>query len=267
MLVAAAVLPHPPLLVPEVAAGAADELAGLRATCGKAIDTVLGSDLQRVVVVGGGPARASFGAGARGSLAGFGVPVEVVVPGDAPTACAPTAGAPTAKAEVGEVVLPLSVAIGCWLLRDVRPGPARPGCPVVVEVVAAETSAQEAAELGGELAASADRVGLLVMGDGSAALSLKAPGYLVEGATEWQRGVDQALGSADIEAVAALTADDARRFSAAGRAAWQVLAGAARGGGEPASERQGTSWIGTLLAAEAPYGVGYTVATWEQVAP
>jgi hypothetical protein len=248
MLVAAAVLPHPPLLVPEVAAGAAAELGGLRAACRKAIDTVLASDVQRVVVIGGGAVRATFGPGARGSLAGFEVPIEVCVPGAAPT---------------GELVLPLSATIGCWLLSDHRPGGMPSACPIAVEVVTAETSPQGVVELGVELAASVDRLGLLVMGDGSAALSPKAPRYVVEGAAEWQRGVDQALGSADIEALAALSSDDAHRYSATGRAAWQVLAGAA--GAARARERHGATWRGTLVAAEAPYGVGYTVATWERV--
>lgn len=245
MLLAAALLPHPPLLVPKIAAGAADELAGLRAACRKAVDTVLDSDLQRVVVVGGGAVRATFGPGARGSLAGFGVPVEVWVPGATPT---------------GEPVLPLSVSIGCWMLCEVRPGGWSSQCPVSVEVVASDTAPLRAAELGAELAASADRVGLLVMGDGSAALSPKAPRYVVEGAIEWQQGVDRALGSADLGAVAALSADDAHRLSVSGRVPWQVLAGGARAG--DGSDR---TWRGTLLAAEAPYGVGYTVATWERV--
>lgn len=246
MLVAAALLPHPPLLVPEVAAGAVDELAGLRAACRQAVDTVLASDLLKLVVVGGGAVRATFGPGARGSLAGFGVPVEVCVPGAAP---------------IGEPVLPLSATVGCWLLSAHRPGGWSSPCQVSVEVVASDSSPREAAELGVELGEAADRVGLLVMGDGSAALTPKAPRYVVEGAIEWQRDVDQALGSADVEAVATLSADDAHRFWASGRVAWQVLAGAAR-----AAEGSETTWHGTLCTAEAPYGVGYTVATWARVA-
>lgn len=235
MLVTAAVLPHPPVLVPEVASGAAGELEGLRAACHKAVDTVIASDVDRLVVVGGGPGRASFGPGARGGLAGFGVPVEVSVPGAPPS---------------GELVLPLSATIGCWLLSH-----GHPSCPVAVDVVAGSTPPQDAAAVGVELAASAVRVGLLVMGDGAATLTPKAPAYVVEGAGQWQREVDQMLGSAAVEAVAALSTDDADRFAARGRAAWQVLAGAARG----------SAWRGTLLAAEAPYGVGYTVATWQRV--
>ena len=152
----------------------------------------------------------------------------------------------------------MPATIGCWMLPEVRPGGAP--YPVTVEVVGSETPAADALTLGVALAASADRVGLLVMGDGSAALTPKAPRYVVEGAKEWQRSVDQALGSADIEALAALSDDDARRYWATGRVAWQVLAGAARAG-----EKPGMAWRATLLAAEAPYGVGYTVAAWERV--
>jgi hypothetical protein len=55
--------------------------------------------------------------------------------------------------------------------------------------------------------------------------------------------------------VAALTALDtglARELRASGRAPWQVLAGAA----------EGADLGGSLLYEDAPYGVGYIVATW-----
>lgn len=232
MLVAAAVLPHPPLLVPAVAAGAAPELDGLRAACRKAVEAVLAPEVDRVVVVGADRTRAMFGPGTRGGLGGFGVPIEVVVPGAAPS---------------GDPVLPLSATIGCWLLADlVVPA------PTGVEVVPDDAAPQEAAALGAGLAASADRVALLVMGDGSAAMTTRAPGYVVDGASAWQAEVERMLETADVEGLAALSPTEATRFRAAGRAPWQVLAGAAADG----------RWQSTLLAAEAPYGVGYVVATW-----
>lgn len=235
MLVAAAVLPHPPLLVPALAAGAAGELDGLRATCAKALDAVLASAPTHLVVVAGGSQRATFGPGARGSLAGFGVPVETAVPGVAPT---------------GEPVLPLAATVGCWLLdrRTVT-------CPVTVEVVPERMAPRDAASLGAELAASHDHVAVVAMGDGSAALTERAPGYLVPGAADWQAEVERLVGAADVSGIGELTVDDAERYRAAGRAAWQVLAGAAAG----------ASWHGVLLAAEAPYGVGYLVASWDRV--
>lgn len=232
MLVAAAVLPHPPLLVPALASGASGELDGLRSACDKALDAVLGVSPACLVVVASGPTRGSFGPGTRGTLAGFGVPVEASVPGAPPA---------------GEPVLPSAATIGCWLLNDRLVAD-----PTSVEVVPADTTPEDAGRLGIEIAAAADRVALIAMGDGSAALTTKAPGYLVDGARGWQDAVENALATADSDTLAALSAADGTRFQAAGRPAWQVLAGAARGG----------SWRGSLLAAEAPYGVGYAVAAW-----
>src|SRR5947209_12724902 len=65
--------------------------------------------------------------------------------------------------------LPLSVAVGTWLLR--------PAQPSRVVTVAGTAPAADCARLGEELARP-DRVALLVMGDGSACRSDKAPGYL-----------------------------------------------------------------------------------------
>ena len=98
---------------------------------------------------------------------------------------------------------------------------------VIGEVIPVDATASDAARLGRDLAASSDRVAMVVMGDGASTLSVKAPGYLVPGAREWQDDATRALATADVAAIAALNADDAVRFGAAGRAAWQVLAGAA----------------------------------------
>lgn len=235
MLVAAAVLPHPPLLVPAVAAGAAGELDGLRAACTKAVDAVLEASPSHLVLVASGTGRATFGPGSRGSLAGFGVSVDTAVPG---------------AAAANEPVLPLAATVGCWLLNE-RPV----SCPVTVEVVPEHLAPHDATTLGAELAASHERVAILAMGDGSAALTAKAPGYLVPGAADWQADVERLLGGADLAGIRELTVEDAERYRAAGRPAWQVLAGAAAGG----------DWHGVLLAAEAPYGVGYLVAVWDRL--
>ncbi len=52
--------------------------------------------------------------------------------------------------------------------------------------------------------------------------------------------------------LAALSPDRAGELLAAGRAPWQVLAGAARG----------RSWQGSVTWTGAPYGVTYLVAGW-----
>lgn len=238
MLVSAAVLPHPPVLVPEVAAGAADELAPLREACAKALEVLRAAAPDLVIVVGSTDAtRQTFPAGASGSFAGFEVPVRVRLPG---------AGEPAGAEEPS---LPASLAVGAWLMSQHQGWH-----EVRAEAVPHDLTPEEAAELGRQLALESARVAIIAMGDGSAALSAKAPGHLVDGAAEWQQAVTRALADADLDTLAGLDPDDAALFVAAGRPAWQVLAGAAHGG----------SWRGELLADEAPYGVAYVVASWSE---
>src|SRR5690606_32436916 len=54
-LVAAAVCPHPPMLVPQLAAGAAAELDALRAAAESAVRGRLRAGADGLVTVGGGP--------------------------------------------------------------------------------------------------------------------------------------------------------------------------------------------------------------------
>ncbi len=116
----------------------------------------------------------------------------------------------------------------------------------------ADAPADRMLGLGQGLAGLADRVGLLVMGDGSACRSLKAPGYLDERAEGYDAALARALGTADTAALAALDPGLAAELKAEGRAPWQVLAGAAEGAGLTAR----------LGYQDAPYGVGYLVASW-----
>ncbi|MDN5751571.1 MAG: hypothetical protein L0H64_24250, partial [Pseudonocardia sp.] len=106
------------------------------------------------------------------------------------------------------------------------------------------------AELGAQL--SAEPVGLLVVGDGAATHPAKAPGHLDERAGPFDDAVSDALRTADPAALAALDPSVAAQLWAAGRAPWQVLAGAAAC----------TEWAGDLLYSAAPFGVGYHVALW-----
>ncbi|MFE1765476.1 class III extradiol dioxygenase subunit B-like domain-containing protein [Streptomyces angustmyceticus] len=235
MLVAAAVCPCPPLLVPEVAAGAAPELDALRAACLDAIGVLAAARPDRLVVVG--PAdeagRGAHPQGAAGSFRGFGVDLEVRL-GAARTA--------------PERELPPSLAVGAWLLSRTDWADA----PLEALGVAESLPRDRAAATGRELAASAPRVALLVMGDGSACRTVKAPGYFDERAEPFDAAAARALGAADTAALAALDEERAAALLASGRACWQVLAGA----GEDAGLN------GRLLREEAPYGVGYFVAAW-----
>lgn len=231
MLVAAAVCPHPPLLVPEVAGAAAPELDDLRTACVTAVRSLLAAGPDVLVVAGGADSGASFPAGAAGSLRPWGPDVRV---GD------------------GEPVLPLSLTIGRWLLeRAGEPGPARP-LPRF-EAIAFDAPPDECAESGRRLAESGRRVALLVMADGSARRTEKSPGYIHPDAVPYDEALAAALASGDTGRLLALDPARARELWAAGRAALQVLAGAAAGGPPPRAE---------LLHEEAPYGVGYFVARW-----
>jgi hypothetical protein len=240
MLVAAALVPHPPLLIPSVAAGAAHELDELRGACRKALDVLQQSRPDLLVVVGAGDGERGGIAhpGARGSMRPFGVDVDVTLPG-IPTGLEPASG------EVG--ALPLSLTVAAWLLEQCGWSP-----PLLARAISFATSSEQAADLGSTVSRYAPRVALLAMGDGSAALSRKAPGYLVQGAGEWQQLVSTAFAQGDRETLLALSDIDAQRFVASGRPVWQLMAG---GFGESPLKA-------TVHADIAPYGVAYLVVTW-----
>ncbi|MFH8289898.1 class III extradiol dioxygenase subunit B-like domain-containing protein [Streptomyces sp. NPDC018059] len=244
MLVAAAVCPCPPLLVPEVAAGAAPELHAARAACTDAIGVLAAARPDRLVVVG--PAepsgQGSHAQGARGSFRGFGVDLDVRL------GCPQDEGEDDADGEAAGRELPPSLAVAAWLLERTRWSTA----PLEGLGVGEPLAAERCIQLGGEIAGRADRVALLVMGDASACRTLKAPGYLDERAAGFDEAVGRALGAADVAALKALDAELAHELKAAGRAPWQVLAGAA----------DGAALSGELLYEDAPYGVGYLVAAW-----
>ncbi|MFA3875879.1 class III extradiol dioxygenase subunit B-like domain-containing protein [Streptomyces sp. MMCC 100] len=236
MLVAAAVCPCPPLLVPEVAAGAAPELDAARAACTDALGVLAASRPDRLVVVG--PADSAgpevYPQGARGSFRGFGVDMDVYLGAD--------------SGDGGGADLPYGLAVGAWLLG--RAG--WTDAPVGGIGVGEALSAERCAAVGRDIAARAGRVALLVLGDASACRTLKAPGYLDERAAPFDTQVGRALGAADPVALAAVDVALARELKVSGRAPWQVLAGAA----------EGADLAGALLYEDAPYGVGYVAATW-----
>jgi hypothetical protein len=220
-VVAAAVCPHPPILVPEVASGAAPELDAARAACANVVAELIAAHPDRLVVVGSGPAPSGV--------------------------------------EVGRPDVPLSLAIGQWLLgTDQAPQ---------LHQVATDASPQECVAQGRALAAAPDRVALLVMGDGSACRGPKSPGYDDPRAEGFDRAVADALAAADAAALLAVDPDLARELRCAGRAPWQVLAGALSASDGQSTDGQctdgqsaGQRWRGEVRYDEAPYGVAYFVA-------
>jgi hypothetical protein len=224
-MLAAVVCPHPPLLIPEVAAGAAGELDELRVACDAALKTGLAAGPERVVLVGAGRYTHPWPADAADVLADFGMPKPA---GD----------------------LPLSLTVGRWLLdRAGWDGPRE------LHSIAAGAGTAECAALGAQLAAGPPAL-LLVLGDASARRSVAAPGHLDERAEAFDAAVAAAFAAADADALLKLDPALAGELLAAGRPAWQVLAGAI--------QASGGSWAGTVHYDAAPYGVGYLVASWLQ---
>ncbi|MBW1595475.1 class III extradiol dioxygenase subunit B-like domain-containing protein [Streptomyces sp. JJ38] len=234
MLAAAAVCPCPPLLVPEVAGDASSEMDDARAACAEALEALATARPERLVVVGPAQpvARGEYPAGSRGSFRGFGVDLDVTL----------------GRGPGGERALPASLAVAAWLLD-------RHGwdtAPVTGRGVAETLTPERCAEVGRELAPDGERVALLVMGDGSACRTVKAPGYFDERAAAFDAEAARALGTGDVDALAGLDAELGYELQVSGRAGWQILAGAA-----------GRSRLsGKLLYDRAPYGVGYVVARW-----
>jgi hypothetical protein len=229
MLTAAAVCPHPPLLVPEVTGGPGGaDLAVLRENCRAAVATLAEAAPDVLVVVGGGDQTVRFPDDAAGSLAGYGVPLTI---GDGPP------------------VLPLSLTVGRWLLG---------GSSAVWQGVAADATPEECLLLGAELAGLAPRVAILAMGDGPARRARRAPGLVDADADRYDKQVANALVTADAGLLADLDPGQDAELFIAGRAAWQVLAGAALADADPGDAR----FSAHLRHAGAPFEVSYFVATW-----
>ncbi len=263
MLIAAAVCPHPPLLIPAALGAAGSEppavLRAVAEACDAAVHALVAAEPDLIAVVGGGPADHEYEAGAAGSLSEFGVPVTV---GD------------------GDPVLPLSLTVGRWLLSRAwtgtgpqdhgqpRRGPRSHGTPrrgprsywpqggpqVLLQAAGQRAPAGDCVKLGVMIAERAPRVALLAMGDASARGARDIEGAPDPQAREYDDDVAEALAAADARWLGRLdpALDDA--LMVAGRAAWQVLAGAA----------SGTRMRGRLLCMANPYGVTYLVASWEE---
>jgi hypothetical protein len=229
MLIAAAVCPHPPLLVPEVTGAhgpGADELSRLRAACRDAVAVLLGAAPDLLVVIGDAGHTAEYPLAAGGSLRDFGVPFTV---GAGP-------------------VLPLSLTIGKWLLAGTDPG----GPPAAWWGIASGAATADCLNLGEKLAALAPRVALLAMGDGPGRRVRGVPGATDPAADRYDDQLTAALAAADPGALAALDPRHDEELFVAGRAAWQVLAGAASRG----------AFTADLRYAAAPFEASYYVATW-----
>jgi hypothetical protein len=81
---------------------------------------------------------------------------------------------------------------------------------------------------------------------------MKAPGYIDSRAEGTDARIAGALDSAEPDELTALEAELCEDLLVAGRAAWQVMAGAC----------DGTTWRARTLYEGDPFGVSYRVVTW-----
>lgn len=221
--------------MPQLAPGA-DEIEPVREAAIEATRTLVAAEPEQLIIVGGGPDRASYPPSPAGTFAGYGVDLSVRLP--------------AAVSETAD--LPLSLLVGTWLLIQ-----APWDYPARGEQVPEDATAQECARIGAELASAADRVGLLVMGDGSAARTDDAPRPRDERAEPFDRAVAESFRAADAAALLGVDAEMAGELGVGGRAAWQVLAGAA-------GTDSDALFDAAVLYEGAPWGVGYVVAEWER---
>jgi hypothetical protein len=243
-----ATVPAAPLLVPDVAAGAAPELEELREAAREAVLALRDGGPAALVVVGAAADRSARGVYPPGSLGSF-----------RPFGVDRTVRLGAAPAPEGGRELPRSLAVGAWLLADAGWAADSAVGLAVGPTASPERCLQAGRELVEDVYAEQD-VAMLVLADGSACRTLKAPGYLDPRAEGYDAAVAAALAAADADALAALDPELCAELQVEGRAPWQVAAGAAQAHAKAAGAP--AALTGRLLREEAPYGVGYFVSLW-----
>jgi hypothetical protein len=255
MIIAAALCPSPPLLAREVT-GRDPVVSELRQACAAAVGRLVSCEPDVIAVVGPAPATARWPADRRPDS-------SVFAPQAAPQQPRPPRGRPA---------LPLSLGLGTSLLDQAGYAGTR-----ALEAVGHDEPTAGCVALGARIAASAGRVGLLIMADGSARRGPRAPGYLDERAAAFDAAVEDAVRDGDLDALLGVDSALAQELLAAGRPAWQVLAGAMHGqppaGTAPEQPPAGTApqqapagaaleqpSAAEILYSGDPFGVAYLVA-------
>jgi hypothetical protein len=275
MITAAALCPSPPLLAREVT-GRDPVVPELRQACAEAVRRLVCCEPDVIAVVGPAPGTARWPAD-RLDLSGFAPQAALA---DLPEA----AGAPHAAGVAAPdqprppgppgrpASLPLALGLGTRLLDQAGYAGTR-----VLEAVGYDEPRAGCVALGEQVAASGGRVGLLIMADGSARRGTRAPGYLDERAAAFDAAVEDAVRNGDLDALLDIDPALARELLAAGRPAWQVLAGAVHAqppadavhaqppvgavhGQPPAGGARDQPPAAEILYSGDPFGVAYLVA-------
>ena len=145
----------------------------------------------------------------------------------------------------GARILPIPLAIGAALLRD-----AGWLGRTQYQLLDPSTAAGEAAKAGRELADVEPRVGLFLLGNGSACSTPKAPGSFHPQAEAFNAEFDRAITEGDMSSILAWTAEQFAEQLSDARVPLQVMAGAV----------DGKSWPWSPTFAEEFQGVFYVCA-------
>jgi hypothetical protein len=226
VLSAIAIVPSAPVMVPELASGAAAELDDLR----KAAFAAVAALPARWIAVGRSPADVVAGPPQTGTFAGYGVDVAI--------ALAPGAGDDPEE-------LPLAALVTGWLRGRVNPD-AHAEVRVYADGHDVDFALDSGRRLRTEIDEADDPVGVLIVADGAHTLTQPAPGGYDPDSIPVQAALDDALAAGDAAALTRLP------DTIVGRVALQVLAGLIEPGPRSAKE----------FYRGAPYGVGYFVGAW-----
>jgi hypothetical protein len=226
VITGAAICPPVPLLARELT-GLDPVIPELRQVCAAAVTRLVQSRPEVIAVLGPGRCTTIWPADGHFNLGAFAPPLgrRDKMPGPS---------------------LPRSLGLAVRLLGETGFRGAR-----LLRSVSEDEPAATCLRLGAALSGLSDRTGLLIMADGSACRSLRAPGYLDPRAAGFDGAIEQAVRGGDPGALATMDQNLARELLAAGRPAWQVLAGAMPGP-VPAAE---------VFYTGDPFGVFY-LAAW-----
>ena len=225
MIAAAVLVPHPPVLLRELG-GTDDPVPDLRSAALAAVRDLV-RDVDAVVVVGGSDVGRAWDPAAGADVRRFG----------------------TTSAPRPDAALPPSLGVGVRLLAD-----AGWTGPVLTHAVAWDADRATLDDLAGDVAGRDGRVGVQVLGDGSARRGEKAPGYLDERAFPFDDAVAKALADGEAAELADLDSDLAAELMVLGASAFRFLGLLAL--------RQSARPDAAVTYHDDPFGVDYVVATW-----
>ena len=243
-----AVVPQPPLLVPELVVGQDPDVRTVREEClavaaqlvraaprwvAIAADELASPDVERPTTVG---------PRAVGTFRGYGVDVPVRLSAD------DTGGSDP------DPSMPLPALIAGWLREQA--GAAEVRVLMVPPTLPAADCQALGERLGGELSTD-EPVGLLVIGDGSHRHGERAVGRPDGRAAGFDEDVRRALADADADALRKLDGGLAESLGVVGRAPWQILSGVVG--------KDGRAWRCVHSRLLIPFGVAYHLALWDPV--